>query len=464
MIGLLLLTNAMAEIALHHTVPSEHISGYPLVVDIRLLNEGPEPETIQNLLEDRWAVQFTIEQNGKQYTASTTKPAKASTHQLTLPPRGLQELRFEVPNSAAWTSGTVTLTIQTPLDPEAYHQEITIHPNRVDHLDWQSASNSGFISQEELLWQNGTALFINPTAPRFVGAITQGSVFGTSVHLGDIKHLHWTNKQSIYIQPLVGDRFSERQRAVIPWPRGLPIGPTFTTIDGRFMLPIWVPSAGVNDIGTMHMLIVDRQGSTTFRKLYTGSKPVECIGALNQAGTPMLALRTLKQAWLLPITEVGNAQVDRLPPQILHLHTEDENTETVALSFGVSNETGLFLGMLSKDKNQLTANEQVQPLPLTLVERRYSIQGKQQSENSIAISTVTNERFSNSRRTTLTWIPSNTYPYITIVGEHTTQIWNGDSALLTIDTTENVVTRVDNGQPTVWSTTAGQLKRLAIKQ
>ena len=466
MIGLLLLTNAMADITLRHSLPEHHVSGHPFVAELQVLNDGLEPETVQNLLEDRWTVQFTINQNGEQYTASTTKPEQTTIHQLTLPPRGVQELRFEVPNSAAWKAGTVTLTIQTPLHTTPYRQEITIHQDKVDRWDWQSASNSGFISQEDILWQNGDALFINPIAPRFVHTMAHDSQFGTSLHLGDNKHLYWTAKQNLYIQPLVGERFSNLQRAVIPWPKGSPIGPTFTTVDGRFMLPIWVPSTNTSDTGTMHMLIVTRQGKTTFRKLYTGVKPLECIGAINQAGTPLLAFRTLKHAWLLPVTEVGNAQVDRLPPQIIHLQTENAETETVAMGFGVSSETGLFIGMYSKANSGTSPSrdQSAKPNPLALIERRYSIQGKQLSETSSTFPELSLYHLSNAERAILTWAPSNPNAYFGLVEHNATRIWNADSPPVTIDTADKVAIRIENENLTVWSIKKGELKPVTISK
>ena len=110
---------------------------------------------------------------------------------------------------------------------------------------------------------------------------------------------------------IVGERSSTGLFTTIPWPNGEPMGPSFTDGKGRYMTPIWVNNTSSE--GTLYMLIMDRQGRPSYRKLYIGAKPVECIGALSQAGTPILALRTTTTAWLLKITEVGDPQVDSLP-------------------------------------------------------------------------------------------------------------------------------------------------------
>ena len=97
---------------------------------------------------------------------------------------------------------------------------------------------------------------------------------------------------------------------------------------------------------------------------------------LSQAGTPILALRTPTTAWLLEITEVGDPQVDSLPPKILTLHRETENSTTVDLSFGMSEAQGLFVGLSQKrpphpNQRQMRNHMLVQSVSLVFKDYRY---------------------------------------------------------------------------------------------
>ena len=130
------------------------------------------------------------------------------------------------------------------------------------------------------------------------------------------------------------------------------------------------------------MLILDRQGRPIFRKLFSGSKPEECIGALTQSGTPLIGLRTKDGAWLLALTEVGDAQIDRLPPKIRLLHRETPQSQSLDLSFGISEAQGLFVGLLSKTVATSIQDENTSPEP-TFTIRQYSIQGQELQTSAI---------------------------------------------------------------------------------
>ena len=97
-----------------HSSLSPHCWYQPYILDIQIFNDGDKTEEIQDLSSNRWAVSFTVEQDGQQSTLKTTKEPSAQKDMVKLQPRGLQELRFEVPNAAAWTTGTVKLSIQAP--------------------------------------------------------------------------------------------------------------------------------------------------------------------------------------------------------------------------------------------------------------------------------------------------------------------------------------------------------------
>ena len=114
MIGILVLATAAAEIAITYNVPSHHIVGQPFVLDLYVFNDGETSEAIQDASYRPLVIRFTVEQNAQTYTASSTKASTGSPTMVTLQPRGLQELRFEVPIQLAWKTGTVQLQIQTP--------------------------------------------------------------------------------------------------------------------------------------------------------------------------------------------------------------------------------------------------------------------------------------------------------------------------------------------------------------
>ena len=56
-----------------YDLPSHHIAGQPYTLDIQIFNDGDKVEEIQDLSSNRWAVSFTVEQDGQQTTLKTTK-------------------------------------------------------------------------------------------------------------------------------------------------------------------------------------------------------------------------------------------------------------------------------------------------------------------------------------------------------------------------------------------------------
>ena len=411
MIGILLLSTAMADITVTYTVPTHHIAGQPFTLDIQVLNDGDTAESIQNLRTDRWAIAFTVEQNAQVYTASSTKAPDDNVTMVTLQPRGLQELRLEVPNSAAWKTGTVQLQIQTPFSSSPHRQEILIHPHHIEQFAVQDVDANPFIQQNELLWTHQDALFVNPQHPRFIKALPPKSTFGTSLHLGVSRHIHWVSEQNIYVLPIVGDRTSPLLRTTIPWPNGEVIGPSFTDRSGRYMIPIWVGNR--SNKGTLYMLILDRQGHLSFRKLFNGEKPEECIGALSQSGTPLMGIRSKRDTWILAITEVGNPQIDLLPPRIRALHREDNQSESIDLSFGISESQGLFLGLLSKTTPPISETPNSNPTTFTI--RTFSIQGQKLDETPVPT-------IESSSNTSLLWM--NDTPTISTLNDNGIQFWS----------------------------------------
>ena len=375
MIGILLLSTAIAEVVVAYTVPEHHIAGQPYTLDLQIFNDGESAESIQNLRTDRWAITFTVNQNQQLYTANSTKPSGDSVSMITLQPRGLQELRFEVPNSAAWKTGTLQLQIKTPFSSEPYRQDIVVHPHTIEDFAVQDVAANAFVRPEEILWSHQSILFVNPQQPRFVSAIPSGSTFGTSLHIGPSRHIHWISGQKIYVLPIVGERTSEQIRTTIPWPNGETMGPSFTDGIGRYMTPIWVPNS--SEQGTLYMLILNRQGHPSFRKIFSGTKPEECIGALSQSGIPIIGLRSQNGAWLLALTEVGNPKVDLLPPKTLSVHREDIQSKSIDFSFGISESQGLFVGLLSQTTSSSTEKTLKEPQQPTLTIRQYSLQGQE---------------------------------------------------------------------------------------
>ena len=444
MIANLLLSTAMAEITVTYVLPTHHISGQPYTLDIQIFNDGDKVEEIQDLSSNRWAVSFTVEQDGQQSTLRTTKESDAKKDLVTLQPRGLQELRFEVPNAAAWTTGTVNLSIQTPLSAEPYRHEIVIYPHQIEQIAQHDIESSAFIRSDEVLWVHKDGLFVNPQKPRFIHTLPAQSTFGTSLHLGASKHIYWMWGNYIHILPIIGERSSMGLFTTIPWPNGEPMGPSFTDGKGRYMTPIWVNNTSSQ--GTLYMLIMDRQGRPSFRKLYMGVKPVECIGALSQAGTPILALRTDTTAWLLKLTEVGDPQVDSLPPKILTLHRENDYSNTVDLSFGMSEAQGLFVGLLSKTNPSPEPNTDAEPYVGTV--RQFSLQGQ-------SLQTTPFTKPSMDTNTHLTWVDNT--PIVSIHNDKELVFWNDTKPIWHAKGPQTYAVRGQHDSLQLWSLKDGAL-------
>ena len=451
MIGILLLSTAMADITVTYTVPTHHVSGQPFTLDLQIFNDGKTAESIQNLRIDRWAIEFTVEQDAQIYTANSTKSPDDNVTMVTLQPRGLQELRLEVPNSAAWKTGTVQLQIQTPFSSTPHRQDILIHPYRIETFAVQDVDANPFIQLNELLWTHQDALFVNPQHPHFVKALPPKSTFGTSLHLGISRHIYWVSEQDIYVLPIVGDRTSPLLRTTNPWPHGEVIGPSYTDRSGRYMVPIWVGNH--SNKGTLYMLILDRQGRPSFRKLFNGSKPEECIGALGQSGIPLMGIRGKNETWLLAITEVGNPQVDLLPPKIRTLHREDNQSGSIDLSFGISESQGLFLGLLSKTIPPMSeSSSKSEPIP-TFTIRKYSLQGQKLEETP----------FHNTElgpNTKLLWLDDT--PTISTLNDNGIQFWSLTEMIWSQTTVGQHAVRLQTDGLFLWSLQDGTLSATPI--
>ena len=439
MIGILLLSIAVAEVSVTYTVPTHHISGQTFTLDLQVFNDGEVAESIQDLHKDRWAIAFTVEQESQLYKASSTKAPDDNVTMISLQPRGLQELRFEVPNSAAWKTGSVQLQIHTPFSSEPYRQEVLVHPHVIENFAAQDVKANPFIHSEEVLWVHKDALFVNPQEPQFLQVIPPESKFGTSIHLGPSRHIHWISGQNLYVLPIVGGRTSPSIRTTIPWPNGETMGPSFTDANGRYMIPIWVGNK--TESGTLYMLILDRQGRPSFRKLFSGSKPEECIGALSQSGRPLIGLRSQHRAWLLALTEVGD-------PKIRTLHREDDQSKSIDLSFGISESKGLFVGLISETTPSVVEDDIKTISQKTLTIRQYSLQGQESEITQVSSIPL-------GSNTELIWFNDN--PYISTRSEKSLQLWSTKDMIWSTKATGIHTFRIQQKGLQMWSIQDGSL-------
>lgn len=372
-----------AEVDVSYTVSDHHIAGQSVIVDIQLFNNGTEPETIPDIGLDRWRVEFTVNNLQGTQRIHSTKPEQATEHQRTLAPRQIQEIRFEIPNSAAWVKGDHKLSIQTPLTSTTpFEQTIVVHPQIVSDIDWTVLSNPLFTNTTEVLWLMNAEnkeqyLFQGIKQSQYLATVKPNSTYGSSVHLGSIHHMYWIEKQQLNLQSRTTDRADTLQRISIPWPHFETIGSAMTDVAGRFMLPIWVSQGNSETMGTLQLVIVDRTGTLSFRKLYQGTRPHQTIQAITQANIPLIGFHTDTGAWMMSLTEVGDPTVDRLPPKSIRLFNTTPKQHVLDMTFAISDTEGLFIGVLTSqhppDDNTTSKTSDGTP---QFQFHQYSIQGK----------------------------------------------------------------------------------------
>ena len=390
MIALILLTTAQAEVTITHSVPLHHIAGEPFYVDLQLFNNGQQTEQIVDIGTQRWQVEFHVQTPTGTQNIHSTRPTDASTKTVPIAPRGLQEFRFEIPNAAAWSAGTIQLAINTPLNDAPFEQSVVVHPKAFNAIDGVGLENTLFTPLDTLMWTTPEHhLFKGFDKPQYIASLQNNTTFATSAHLGLQHHLYWMNEQSLTVVPAARDRLESPLQVNIPWPAdtAVPLGQAITDADGQFLLPLWIDG---KDSGTLYLLRATANGVVSFRKLYTGTKPTQCATGISQAGTPLVALSTQDQAWLLAITETGDPQVDSLPPKSTRIVDVSKETTIENLRFSVSNTHGLFLSTLTSTILDAKPNA---PTQRTYTIHANSIQG---SELATPVTLQTSQQFTQS--------------------------------------------------------------------
>jgi hypothetical protein len=469
MLAFLTLPLLHAEVEISYTVSDHHIAGQPVIVDIQLFNNGLEPESIPDIGIDRWRVEFTVENAQGTQRIHSTKPDNATEHQRSLTSRQVQEVRFEIPNSAAWIKGTHQLSVETPLTSTTpFEHTIVVHPRAVYDIDWTALSNSIFTDTKEVLWLLNDAnkkerhLFQGIQQSQYVTTLTKESPYGSSLHLGPLHHIYWIEKQQLILQSRTTERPGTLHRTSIPWPSFEVMGSAITDATGRFMLPIWVPQGNSENTGSLQLVIVDRAGTLSFRKLYQGSKPHQAIQAINQAGTPLIGFHTDMGAWMMSLTEVGDSTVDRLPPKSIHLLNTTPQNDILDMTFAISDTEGLFIGLLTsqhtnQDKTAVlssTTTTEKRTTGTTIEQsiqfqfHQYSLQGKAITPSSLV---------------TLSDIPTgieyvNQTHYMTGSIENHYAVWNTHGELLSMEP------HIDSNIPGTWSAEPTELRLWTLQK
>ena len=196
------------------------------------------------------------------------------------------------------------------------------------------------------------------------------------------------------------------------------------------------------------MLILNRQGHPSFRKLFSGTKPEECIGALSQSGIPIIGLRSQNGAWLLALTEVGNPKIDLLPPKTLSIHREGIQSKSIDLSFGISESQGLFVGLLSQTTPSTTEQDLKEPPHPTLTIRQYSLQGHE-------ISAIPLGNVQLGSDTQLLWFDD--APYISTRNGEALLFWKDAQVIWKANDRTSQAVRIQRDGLYLWSIEDGRL-------
>ena len=315
------IAQSFAEINVQTTIPEHHIMGEPVVVDILLLNTGETPISIPDLKTNRWLVEFEVEHKQNMQRVRTSKPDSIETHTIQLKPRQVEEIRFQIPNSQGWKTGTHNLSIRFPLDTEqTITQSINIHDSTISYVDLDALSNDIYLNDEDVVWtkkfNDSFGVFSGLKSPIWVGNISS-SIAYTSIHLGDSQHIYWISNNQVSSRFQIGERFEREKVLSIPWTNFEVLGRAVTDGMGLLNVPVWVPNPDGQGPYTMPKWINAKNQPL---KVYVGQKPILLTLPLGQANTPVFLLQLDAALYVLSLTTVGKSRMIVSPKPTKYLY------------------------------------------------------------------------------------------------------------------------------------------------
>ena len=339
------ISTVWADVQVTHTITEHTIKGQPIYVDLLLLNPDTKPVEIQDILNDRWQITFTLTHDGQKHTLRSQRPSEVQPKSRTLQSREVLELHLELPNSKALKPGTYSLGIDFPLDNERKIETgFVVHKQTPQWADFDLFNYEVFLDESDLLWtqphKDNHLLFEGTINPRWIQSIPVATAQNT-IHIGATHHTYWKDRSRITVLKRSGDRTQTPQELSIPWKEFDIVGRGVTDLEGQVFIPIWVPNP--NGTGTLYSVQPQSNNTITFRKIRTGKRPQSIDIALTQASTPLFLLQYTSALELYSLTTVGEERIDKLPPKSVTIPTQSAESPWNHATFLVSEQSGLHI-------------------------------------------------------------------------------------------------------------------------
>lgn len=339
------ITTVWADVEVTHNITEHTIQGQPVYVDLLLLNPDTKAIEIQDILNDRWQISFTLTHDGQTHTLRSQRPSDAPPKTRSIQSREVLELHLELPNSRALKPGTHSLRIDFPLEGNySINTEFVVHKPKISWGDLDIFNYEVFLDDSNLLWtqpyKNQHILFEGQTNPRWIHSIPVEKAQNT-VHIGATHHTYWQDRNRITVLKRSGDRVQTPQVLSIPWKEFELIGRGVTDLEGHVFIPIWVPNP--NGTGTLYSVQPQPNNTVTFRKIRTGERPRTMDVALTQASIPVFLLQYSNALEIFSLTTVGEERIDKLPPKSIKIPQQSMTTPWHYATFLVSEASGLHI-------------------------------------------------------------------------------------------------------------------------
>ena len=377
---------AIAEITIKNDISPVYIEKHPISITVQLLNNDSNPVTIPDISEETWRVSFTLlYPNGQKRSFQSNQ--KEEQHNISLAAQQLQEATFVIPQSETLSTGVYTCSIVVNLgeshSPVTIEKEIHIRKQNIQYIDIASVRDDIFTHVENILWTQHTEteslVFRNTSVPVYIRSIPKNVPIFESIHIDNNGYMYWIENNTIHLQHHKGQRLNPQVHNIsLPWTNAIFLARGVTSNNGEFYIPVWVAPETAKK-GTVYVLILDENAPPKYRKIASITQPKNVDFSITHNNTPLLLLQHDTHTDLFSLQEVGDTQIDKLPPPSHRLDTVIAPTTQVQTAFGVHSEHGLVAYNIYEDtKTQ------------AFILRCYSIQGKQIFEQIIEFPRNTN--------------------------------------------------------------------------
>ncbi|MBM4392591.1 MAG: hypothetical protein FJ090_15830, partial [Deltaproteobacteria bacterium] len=369
----------------------EHLSGFPVVVNLEFRNPTASAVTVPDLSTRRHLVHFKLESPRGSVTERFSTPPDFDTGgSWTIPAGSRRSIRFEIPSSRALEPGRWKLTVLAgepgavttlpehsfdvvPARPVAgrvvYEPVIATSSGAI--FAWLHQGSSGYeVYLDQLSPGAGTSLVARARVSRLEEK-AEPQLAQALPAAARSRHVYWWSGDSQLAYARVdGLANAAPARPVdMPWPKVESLARGATTSAGALVVPVWIP-APTGAAGAVKLVQVDERGQVDFRAVADSpARPWRAVTALDASGNVVLALASEAG---IDIYRVNGKRPSHLPAAGKRAWAREGEWSTVALAFDTLPESGSFPGGLGLVALQLATTTDVESRQPTTVSRLVS--------------------------------------------------------------------------------------------